>query len=288
MTTATKKSTMAIWNQVCVTDTAKQRIKAVKLGARAFTAIDAQGQIKTATEMWGPYGQHWGVRGCVYTPIGESITDGVRVPVAMMLAAEFYAPEIAFGLTVDRVYKPNDEVCKKMLTDLTTKALSRLGFNSDVFEGAFDACPHSQPAQRQPAQRQPEQRQPEQRQQAAAADDGGGLADRLHDTVRQFCDLTGANMIDAMDRFSGFENESGKRFSLPAKLEWLREREGKSATWLGKTLGKARDAIAALEDAPPYAATPAPAAPADDVDAGAGYSRHVDGGKVEDDDNIPF
>jgi len=35
-------------------------------------------------------------------------------------------------------YRPGDECRKKLITDLRSKCLSTLGFNSDVFEGKFD------------------------------------------------------------------------------------------------------------------------------------------------------
>ena len=38
----------------------------------------------------------------------------------------------------DMRYRPGDECRKKLLTDLRSKCLSTLGFNSDVFEGKFD------------------------------------------------------------------------------------------------------------------------------------------------------
>jgi len=128
-----KKDNMELWEQVCVTDPAITKRVNTRGG---FTAIDAQAQIKRATELWGPYGSAWGVRDCVYMffPDEQEIT----------LSAIFFYPNEAWGqegifeIATDMIYKPGNDSRKKLLTDLTTKALSKLGFNSDVFEGKFD------------------------------------------------------------------------------------------------------------------------------------------------------
>lgn len=142
---------MKLWNQVCETD--PRWTKLVTLGPRRFTAIDAQKQIKLATELWGPYGGKWGVKdldwGYVWGKEGEP-------PLSITLDAVFYYPleweqvsertgeQIQMGATnsfqisSDMAWKVNGDCRKKLLTDLTTKALSKLGFNSDVFEGKFD------------------------------------------------------------------------------------------------------------------------------------------------------
>ena len=38
----------------------------------------------------------------------------------------------------DMAYKVGNEIRKKLITDMRSKCLSTLGFNSDVFEGRFD------------------------------------------------------------------------------------------------------------------------------------------------------
>ena len=56
-----KAKNMELWEQVCTTDPDITK----KVNTRGgFTAIDAQAQIKRATELWGPYGSEWGVRDC--------------------------------------------------------------------------------------------------------------------------------------------------------------------------------------------------------------------------------
>jgi len=121
-----KKDNMKLWKQVCRTDPAIT--KKIEYGKRKFTAIDAQAQIKRATELWGPYGSTWVVDSCTYEFLGEDV----------MLQAIFHYPGGEFDMATDMKFKAGNDTCKKLLTDLTTKALSKLGFNSDVFEGKFD------------------------------------------------------------------------------------------------------------------------------------------------------
>ena len=127
------KDNMELWNLVCKTDPTITK-KVEQRGG--FTAICAQSQIKRATELWGSYGIKWGVKNCTYEcknlPIGAEEQTGI------FLTAVFYYPDGEFEIASDMYYKPRDDCMKKLLTDLTTKALSKLGFNSDVFEGKFD------------------------------------------------------------------------------------------------------------------------------------------------------
>ncbi len=125
---------MKLWNQVCTTDPAITK----KVNQRGgFTAIDAQAQIKRATELWGPYGGKWGVKHCNYHHIYN--TYGADAGIAeVTLDGNFYYPDGEFQIATDMKYKSGNDSYKKLLTDLTTKALSKLGFNSDVFEGKFD------------------------------------------------------------------------------------------------------------------------------------------------------
>ena len=128
----TKNKNMELWDQVCVTDPGITR--PVELGRRKFTAVDAQHQIKRATELWGPYGDKWGVMACKY----DYVRDAKGEPVEATLEACFMYPTATFAISTDIAYKPGNDTRKKLLTDLTTKALSKLGFNSDVFEGLYD------------------------------------------------------------------------------------------------------------------------------------------------------
>lgn len=130
---------MNLWNKVCTTD--PKNTKQVEQGRRKYTAISPQSQIKKATSIWGAYGSVWGLRNKDESSI--KLDDG---QILIKLTADFYYPDGAFeestsgylrrktknGLSVDI------DIFKKLSTDLLTKCLSKLGFNSDVFEGRFD------------------------------------------------------------------------------------------------------------------------------------------------------
>jgi len=129
-----EKDNMKLWDSVCETDPAIA--KEVKLG-RTFTTVCAQSQIKIATQLWGPMGQAWGVRDERY-----DVLDSYCIYIATL-----YYPTGSFPIHADieiifssgqRQGKYNDDFTKKIATDALTKGLSRLGFNSDIFEGKFD------------------------------------------------------------------------------------------------------------------------------------------------------
>jgi len=127
-----ENNNMELWNQVCETNPAITKRVNQRGG---FTAIDAQSQIKRATELWGPFGNKWGLRSLGFNYIYEQPAGKI---VGISLVGEFYYPDGQFPIASDMPYRPNDECFKKLQTDCITKALSRLGFNSDVFEGKFD------------------------------------------------------------------------------------------------------------------------------------------------------
>lgn len=120
-----------LWNRVSRTDV--DSTKKVEFG-RKFTAIDAYSQIKNATEEFGPYGAKWGLYDINYSPVENTSM--------MMVSGIFKHPSGEFPLTTGIIYsknnKPDEDFPKKAETDLITKALSRLGFNADVFLGLFD------------------------------------------------------------------------------------------------------------------------------------------------------
>jgi len=122
---------MTLWDSVCETDPAITK-KVTQRGG--FTAICAQAQLKRATELWGPYGMHWHVDDLTWGTVKSP--DGTVLE--LTLEAIFRFPYGAFHISSDIVYKPGNDSRKKLLTDLRSKALSLLGFNSDVFEGKFD------------------------------------------------------------------------------------------------------------------------------------------------------
>tara|TARA_R100001443_G_scaffold155_1_gene615 strand:- start:4811 stop:5539 length:729 start_codon:yes stop_codon:yes gene_type:complete len=125
----THKKNMVLWNQVCETD--PKYTKKLTYGAK-LTTIDAQSQILKATEIWGPFGGNWGLKSENY--------DVTSLTGTCVYTADFYyldGEEInQFPISSD--IKIREDFMKSVQTDALTKALSRLGFNADVFMGRFD------------------------------------------------------------------------------------------------------------------------------------------------------
>jgi hypothetical protein len=128
-------SNLTLWESVSTTD--PRFTKSVNDGRHEFTTIDAYYQIQQATEKWGPYGKNWGL---------EAIDVQFHEDLAI-LRALFYYPldNDRTGFEIGNAIKwrskngtQDGDFIKKLETDTITKALSRLGFNADVFTGKFD------------------------------------------------------------------------------------------------------------------------------------------------------
>jgi len=132
-----KHENLDLWNRVCTTD--PKMTKEVSFG-RKFTAIDPQYQIKNATAEWGAYGSKWGLKDIERN---FDLIDEKGNTILLMIA-KFYYPNGEFELSTSAKMFPgktpkfDEDIFKKTETDLLTKALSKLGFNADVFMGKFD------------------------------------------------------------------------------------------------------------------------------------------------------
>ena len=120
---------LGLWNAVEKSD--PKYLKKVEFGKRSFMTIDAYYQLKRATEIFGPYGKSWGLKD---THLEIATVDGY--PMALYKAV-FYYPDGEFEIW-NAIWVKDDDFAKKLETDTITKALSRLGFNADVFLGTYD------------------------------------------------------------------------------------------------------------------------------------------------------
>jgi len=120
---------LELWEKVEKSD--QRYLKKVSYGKRSFTTIDAYYQLKTATSLWGPYGSTWGLK-----DTNLEIVNIGETPMAIYKAT-FYYPDGEFEV-YNAIRINDDEFAKKLETDTITKALSRLGFNADVFLGEYD------------------------------------------------------------------------------------------------------------------------------------------------------
>ncbi len=130
------KETMKLWDAVCTTDPTQTKKANVK--GNNLTSIKPQYQIMLATEQFGSYGSTWGFKNI---NIDYTLMDKGLVT----FKGTFYYPsgefEIINSISIWRdnaQTKIDDLFAKKVETDTLTKALSKLGFNADIFMGQFD------------------------------------------------------------------------------------------------------------------------------------------------------
>jgi len=133
-----------LWNRVQETD--PNHTKKTTYGNK-FTSINATYQIMNATKEWGLYGDTWGIHEIDFEflnldkeqvlVLGKAIfkyphnQEEKHFPISSTIMMQEYSKKYS-ELQID------DEWAKKIETDITTKALSKLGFNADVFLGRYD------------------------------------------------------------------------------------------------------------------------------------------------------
>lgn len=125
-----------LWNKVEKTN--PKYTKKANVKGNQITSIAPQFQVMNATEQFGSYGSTWGFRNM---NIDYTLMDKGLVT----FKALFYYPSGEFEtINSIQLYRDNamtkidDNFAKKLETDTLTKALSKLGFNADIFLGKFD------------------------------------------------------------------------------------------------------------------------------------------------------
>lgn len=113
--------------------------KNANVGGNKITSIAPQYQIMNVTEQFGSYGKTWGFKNIEldYTLVTEFNL--------IVFKAIFFYPGGEFP-TINSIkmfmdnakLKIDDNFAKKLETDTLTKAISKLGFNADIFMGKFD------------------------------------------------------------------------------------------------------------------------------------------------------
>ena len=130
---------LELWNAVEKSD--PRYLKKVSFGSRSFTAIDPMYQIRCATEQFGPVGQGWGwINRTSFIDLSngdKAVVADVQVWHGELINAfgPFTGCRKFFDATKGRLA---EDAPKMAITDGLTKALSHLGFNSDVFLGKMD------------------------------------------------------------------------------------------------------------------------------------------------------
>lgn len=143
-----ENNNLAIWNQV--EKTSSKNVKPVTNGGRTYSSINPTSQKKKATEVFGAYGQGWGIEPESERYEYKEFNGGTIL--IIYRATMFYkfngetgrlpisaSEKLAYVTDGGRGYlRIDDEAEKKVRTNATTKGLSELGFNADIFLGQWD------------------------------------------------------------------------------------------------------------------------------------------------------
>lgn len=128
---------LELWNKVEKTN--PKYTKKANVKGNNITSIAPQYQIKNVTEQFGTYGETWGFKSLEFD---YTLTESLGL---VILHAVFFFPKGEFpiknaqSLFMDNAKtKVDDNFAKKLETDTLTKAISKLGFNADIFLGSFD------------------------------------------------------------------------------------------------------------------------------------------------------
>jgi hypothetical protein len=128
---------LKLWNAVEKTN--PKYTKKANVKGNNIISIAPQYQIKNVTEQFGIYGEKWGFKSLEFD---YTLTESLGL---VILHAVFFFPNGEFpiknaqSLFMDNAKtKVDDNFAKKLETDTLTKAISKLGFNADIFLGSFD------------------------------------------------------------------------------------------------------------------------------------------------------
>jgi len=128
---------LELWNKVEKTN--PKYTKKARISGHEITAIAPQYQIMQVTEQFGVYGQTWGFKDI---KLDYSLCEKYNL---VVFTGTFFFPNGEFQiinsckLFMDRnLTMVDDNFAKKIETDALTKAISKLGFNADIFLGKFD------------------------------------------------------------------------------------------------------------------------------------------------------
>lgn len=126
-----------LWDKVKKTDPENTKHVSQRGG---FTSIKPQSQIKAATEQFGKYGSGWG-----FDSIDLDMSMVELLDVVLVKAVFFYLEDgerktfpINNSWPVKQGTRVDTDFAKKAETNTMGKALSKLGFNADIFMGEFD------------------------------------------------------------------------------------------------------------------------------------------------------
>lgn len=111
---------------------------------RGYTTAEAQYQVEKATALFGPYGIGWGIDELVY----DVITNG-NDPIMVILKGQFWYKyqdqDGRFPMVTCKTWSADDDLMKKVATDLQSKCLSKIGIDADLFKGLWGKAGSKKP-----------------------------------------------------------------------------------------------------------------------------------------------
>ena len=133
------KTNLELWEQV--QETPKELISEIDAGdGKKLNTVASINRIKKATELFGAYGEKWGLKNIkhgkdtIFNNLVLATLDAVFFYELNNKVIEF---EISNSLAIvsmnDKQLQVNYTYRKAIETDTITKALSRLGFNADIY-----------------------------------------------------------------------------------------------------------------------------------------------------------
>lgn len=134
---STENKNLDLWHSVEKTN--PSYTKNANVGGNKITSISPQFQIMNVTEKFGSYGSTWGFKNI---QLDYSLVERLDL---VVFKADFFYPNGEFPIINSiRLFMDNaktkvdDNFAKKIETDALTKAISKLGFNADIFMGKFE------------------------------------------------------------------------------------------------------------------------------------------------------
>lgn len=132
-------SNMELWNKVAKTP--KHLIsKIITDDGTELNTVPSIHRVKKATEMFGIYGKNWGLKEIKHTELRANsglllgILNAIFFVHAEEIDTEFQMTNsIAITIMKGKEFNVNTSYRKAIETDTLNKALSRLGFNADIY-----------------------------------------------------------------------------------------------------------------------------------------------------------
>ena len=113
--------------------------KQANVRGNKITSIAPQHQIMNVTEQFGIYGSTWGFKDSKFDYTLANSFGLVTFEATFFYPNGEFKIQNSISLWIDNAKtKVDSDFAKKVETDTLTKAISKLGFNADIFLGKFD------------------------------------------------------------------------------------------------------------------------------------------------------